>query len=106
MRGLDHIIAMRRSGFKPAYVALTDAAPMPELLDDVQYEAGDVPELHDLRALVGLFVVVEGRDARTVGRWSDAALKAGAFTVLACVHEVGREDSAVWTHRRLNGVDQ
>lgn len=99
MRGLDRIVSMRRQGFKPAYVAITDTPPLPGVLDDVQYEPTDVPELSDLRALIGLFVVVQGSDSAAVDRWAEAAMKAGAATVLSHVPEGG------WADRRLHGVD-
>lgn len=100
MRGLDHVIAMRRKGLKPTYVALSDTHQLQGWLGDVQIEPGDVPELLDLRALVGLFVVVQGRDGESVNRWADAAFKAGASTVIA------KADGQAWQHLRLMGVDQ
>ena len=100
MRGLDRIVSMRRQGLRPGYVALTDAPQLPGVLDDVQIESSDVPELLDLRALFGLFVVIQGSDATAVTRWADAAMKAGASTVLSQSPQAG------WTDHRLYGVDQ
>jgi hypothetical protein len=99
MRGLDRIVSMRRQGFRPGYVAITDTPQLPGVLDDCQMEPSDVPELLDLRALFGLFVVIQGNDSAAVSRWADAAMKAGASTVLS-------QDQNGWTDHRLYGVDQ
>lgn len=99
MKGLDRIESLRRSGLKPAYVAITDTPPMPGLLDDAQYELKDVPEFFDLRVLVGLLVVIQGDDQGLVDRWARAAMKAGASTVLA-------QSGDKWENYRLQGIDQ
>lgn len=71
MKGHQPIIAMRRSGRKPAFVTLTD--------HDVRWLSGltvsvlgDTPELLDLRFLVGTTVLVEGPDQARVDRIFEA----------------------------------
>jgi len=100
MRGLDQVVEARRKGMKPPYVALSDTHQLEGWLGDIRIELTDVPELLDLRALVDLFVVVQGKDGDAVSRWADAAVKAGASTVIA------KADGAPWRHLRLMGVDQ
>jgi len=89
MRDFDQIAQMRRKGWRPLHVTMTDQ-PTPageqwwawaELLPFplVQLEQGDQPEMLDLRALVGLPVLVDfpGRP-RFAQRVADACTRCGA----------------------------
>jgi hypothetical protein len=64
----------------------------------IQYEPRDVPELFDLRALIGLFVAILGPDNELTARWAKAACKAGASTVMTINGKQSRDF-------RLYGVD-
>lgn len=106
MRGLDYIAQMRRLGFKPSYVTLQPLSYEKELLPLwVKYEPGDMPETHDLRPFVGLFVTVMGDDAELVDRWVKAAMKAGAHTVMSHLYTDPVKASEVWREHRLYGLD-
>ena len=99
MRGLDRVISMRRSGFKPACVTLEpDCQSLVVLQTWVQYEKKDVPELFDLRPLVGLLVAVIDDDEGLAKRWAQAACRAGASTVTAIFGKQSHDF-------RINGVD-
>jgi hypothetical protein len=107
MRGLDYIRAMRRKGFKPACVNLTNLPYDRELLPAwPQYEPVDAPETEDLRALFGMFVVVMGTDADLVDRWCKAAMSAGASTVIAMTYEADNPENFQYRDYRLYGSDQ
>jgi len=107
MRGLDYIATMRRDGYKPAHIVLSEERYDQDDEFWVQYEVGDSPETHDLRVLVGMIVSVMGPDPAIVKRWCTAVLKAGAKTVLGCqCIGSGEKMKSVWTDYRINGVDQ
>lgn len=103
MRTLEPIAALRRKGYKPAHVVLTDTRTQLDCY--VHYERNEAPELVDLRPLIGLFVTVEGTDAQMVERWAKAAMQAQANTVLSMVYERRGDDiKARWTDYRVNGI--
>lgn len=91
MRGHDPILTMRRNGSRPSHVTLAvhsgkayDWWTTPELLafPEVQIEPADVPELLDLRFLVGLPVVLDvGTESHRMDRLMAAVLAAGASRV-------------------------
>lgn len=98
MRGLDRIAALRRRGLRPVDVVIEPLHPCDiELGDWIQYEPADIPELVDLRPLVGLWVSVMG-DGEMAERWAMAACKAGASDVVTVGKSSGRE-------LRRNGID-
>lgn len=69
MTGHEHILALRRSGYRPACVWVDDMAH--RWTDDgmtVSLSPSDTPELLDWRFLKGLTVVVAGTDAARVAR--------------------------------------
>ena len=65
MTGQDQILALRRSGRAPVTVWLTDERGAPHDGSTVYVAPDDVPELFDLRFLVGLTVLVDGPQTRT-----------------------------------------
>lgn len=71
MTGDRELLAMRRSGRKPAYVWVSDF-PDTTLDGFTVRVAGDSPELLDLRFLVGTTVIVEGGDSARVERLAKA----------------------------------
>lgn len=87
MKGHRELIAMRRQGFKPAAVWISDdRCPIdwarwgdhPQIC-----VAGDTPELEDFRFLVGIeLVMVDGCDAQRVDRIAKAC-KVHAKRVIA-----------------------
>lgn len=110
MRGQDAIIAMRQRGKKPALVfldLLRDHAPMPAWRDwpevspaipTVWVQDDDTPERLDLRFVIGLSVVISGRDAGRVESLKQAAIDAGAQRVIAAtltLDESGQEHRVV-----------
>ena len=102
MRGLPEIAKARRSGFKPSPIWLTPKAHWGS--QEVVYEPGDVPELVDLRPLVGCLVMVDGKDQETVERWCAAVLAAGARSVAGTVFD--KFCRIAWTKNyRVEGVD-
>lgn len=68
MTGQDQIIALRRKGFAPRYVWVSDRPAA--FLDGatVRLSPQDVPEQQDWRFLVGLTAIVEGAQADRVAR--------------------------------------
>lgn len=103
MRGHESLLKIRRNGMRPAHVTLhahggkaypwwatRELLPFPE----VQIEPDDVPELLDLRFLVGLPVVVDaGTEPHRLARLARlvaAAEAAGALRVYTV------EGGAVW----------
>jgi hypothetical protein len=93
MRHMQHLLTMRRSGARPAHVRLTDQrGPLgdawwqhPELhrFAELEIEPSDSPPVADLRALVGLPVLVDVTDPERCMRWAEAAVAAGAKPVIA-----------------------
>jgi hypothetical protein len=101
MRGLDYVEALRRKRLQPALVILDVIAYEADVTPNwLQIEARDVPELLDLRVLVGLTVAVSLPTNDECERWVRAVMAAGAETVLVSPH-VGEPGI-----RRLGGVDQ
>lgn len=92
MRGHLALLAMRRSGKRPAFITFTDSSmpfrwdQRPESLPypDVEIEADDSPELIDIRFVVGLPVVVSIGDEQRMRRVVLAAERAGASRVYGC----------------------
>ena len=83
MTGQHEISQMRREGFAPAFVWVSDFATA--TLDGMTVRvAGDVPELEDFRFLVGLTALVEGPDSKRVERIA-ACCKKHAKRVIASV---------------------
>ena len=82
MTGQDQIIALRRKGFAPRYVWVSDRPTA--LLDGatVRLNPQDVPEQQDWRFLVGLTAIVEGAQADRVARIA-AAVQPIARRVIA-----------------------
>lgn len=90
MRGQEHIVSMRLSGYKPAGVYLWD---MPVRIDGPQWAedfrlmdvctAGDNVEAMDLRFVVGIPVTVFGDDVKRVRGIAGACRAAGAERVVA-----------------------
>ena len=68
MTGQDQIIALRRKGFAPRYVWVSDRPTA--FLDGatVRLNPQDVPEQQDWRFLVGLTALVDGPQADRVAR--------------------------------------
>lgn len=92
MTGHERILALRRSGQKPAYVWVSDFADA--TLDGVTVRVhGDMPEMLDLRFLVGVTAIVQGDTAKRVERIAKACQKHAA-RVIASVHE-GRRFTSV-----------
>jgi hypothetical protein len=73
--GQDQIIALRRRGFAPRYVWVSDRST-------VRLSPQDVPEQQDWRFLVGLTAIVEGAQADRVARIA-AAVQPIARRVIA-----------------------
>lgn len=83
MNGARELFAMRRAGYKPAFVWVSDF-PGP-LIDSVTVRLNDeTPELCDFRFLVGVVAIVEGADASRVARIAKAC-SAHARRVIASV---------------------
>ena len=82
MTGQDQIIALRRKGFAPRFVWVSDRPTA--LLDGatVRLNPQDVPEQQDWRFLVGLTALVEGAQADRVARIA-AAVQPIARRVIA-----------------------
>lgn len=83
MRGHQPIIAMRRAGYTPDVVWVSDF-DFVKPGDATVCVAGDTPELEDFRFLVGLTAIVDGHDAKRVERIA-AACKRHAKRVIASV---------------------
>lgn len=96
MRGHEHLLVMRRSGKAPAHITLLAAPgkawpwwlyPEQQPYPEVQVEPNDVPELLDLRFVVGLPVVVTCTDdVPRMKRLVLAAEAAGARPVVGFCH--------------------
>lgn len=108
MKGLDRIASIRRRGFRPPCVTMWKYRPCQ--VDDetwIYWEARDIPELIDLRPLIGLFVTVMA-DGEEGARWAKAAMKAGASTVIsigAGYERVGAKYVPISIDYRINGQD-
>lgn len=90
MRGHEHIVSMRLSGFKPAGVYLWDIPVTisgPQWVEDLAFmdvcTAGDVVGALDLRFVVGLPVTVLGDDVKRVRDIAGACRAAGAERIVA-----------------------
>ena len=84
MTGHDEIRAMRRAGFKPDFVWISDFANCTMDGKTVRV-CNDVPELLDLRFLVGITAIVEGDNPVRVDRIAKAC-SAQAARVIASTH--------------------
>lgn len=108
MRGLDDIIAIRRSGMKPDFVSL-DLPGIGQssgllMAGQVLVEEADQPERADLRALVGLRVLVMALSGcfDAAEAWARAVCRAGAADVgIAFLSLDSGLDGPVWI--RVNG---
>lgn len=108
MKGMDRLLAMRRQGVRPPAVVLCDGRYESDLLPNwIEYQASDVPELTDLRGLIGMIVSIHGKDEELVKRWASAAMNAQAATVLTMIYSWrGEAFKAQHGALRVNGVDQ
>lgn len=88
MNGHRELIAMRRSGFKPAFVFVNDYPCDTNWAKWGDHPtvcvSGDTPELEDYRFLVGTTVILAGFDATRIERFSKAC-EAHAKRVIATV---------------------
>lgn len=86
MNGHTDLIAMRRSGQKPAYVWVNDYPCKTDWAKWGEHPtvcvAGDTPELLDLRFLVGTTVILTGFDSDRTDRIANAC-SAHAARVIA-----------------------
>lgn len=86
MRGLDRLIAIRRSGMKPAgLVKVATDSDCYAYEGWVVCDSADTPEKVDLRPFVGLSVLVSGATFDTVDAWARAIASAGAKNVAVLV---------------------
>jgi len=87
MTGHEPIIAMRRAGNSPSHVWVTRHLDQLPNFPMVFIAPGDVPELLDLRFLVGLTALVEGPDDDPmVPRLAAACAKVARRTVCSVGH--------------------
>lgn len=92
MTGHDRILALRRSGFRTPYIWVSDFSDA--MLDGLTVRVhGDMPEMLDLRFLVGVTAIVQGNTPKRVERIAKACQKHAA-RVIASVHE-GRKFTSV-----------
>lgn len=82
MTGQDQILVLRRGGRAPVTVWLTDERGAPLDGSTVYVAPDDVPELLDLRFLVGLTVLVDGDTDARVDRLTRACVAAKARRVV------------------------
>lgn len=89
MKGIDGLIALRRRGMSPvaACVYIDPSPSMAKAMDDgtgewVLVGSDEDPNRLDLRAFVGLPVVVHGNDAEPIKRFCAALMKADPLWVL------------------------
>ncbi len=100
MKGMDYIISLRENRLQPALVILDTRPYESDLTPDwLQVEPHDVPELIDLRPLVGLTVAIAMPTAEECEPWVKAVMAADADTVLVSPHD------GPTSTRRLVGVD-
>lgn len=90
MRGHDHIVKLRKSGFRPSSVFLWDCPvqiEQPAWIEDLRFMEvcthGDSIGSLDLRFLVGLPVTVIGDDQTRVQQIASQCRKAGAENIVA-----------------------
>lgn len=120
MRGQDGIIAMRQRGKRPAIVYLDterdhstlkawqDWPNVSPAIATVWVQPEDVPHRLDLRFLVGLVVLVTGRDTMRVRAVELAAMYAGAERVIAAEVQPDANPDKPWSctdvrDTRVNG---
>lgn len=88
MNGHRDLIAMRRAGFKPAFVFVNDFPCQTDWAKWGDHPTvsvdGDTPELEDFRFLVGVTAIVAGFDAERVQRIAQSC-QAHAKRVVASV---------------------
>ena len=104
MKGADALIAMRRSGMRPALVNVHTDAPQDRVMrfvrdagraDVLEIAPGEALNRLDLRCVVDCSVVVGGSDAERVAAVGRACAAAGARQVIAFHHQIrGRGDYA------------
>lgn len=105
MRGHQPIIAMRRRRICPAIVFIDtdydalrcwrDWPSVDASVAEVQIDPGDIPELLDLRWLVGLKVIVTGSDPQRVAAMDKACREHQARRVIAAVVDPAKPVSAM-----------
>lgn len=101
MNGHQPILALRRSGRKPAFVWVSDLEKTH--LDGLTVcVAGDTPELLDLRFLVGVTALVEGQDGNRVQRIATACQKFASRVVASVVHQVNEHR---WETKSITDTD-
>ena len=110
MRGMDRLIEVRRRGLKPPVLLLSMAGMSSGIVHEgeIVREDSDSPTKTDLRALVGLTVVVIGRPFGGFDQaegWARAACRAGAANVALefPTPEAHPDDGPIWIRR--NGED-
>lgn len=97
MRGHQLLSDVRRAGFAPHQVNVdldVPRLPLAHFADmaragfaQLQVEPADAVHRLDLRCVVGLVVLVSGRDAERVANVAAACVAAGAERVIATTHE-------------------
>jgi hypothetical protein len=85
MTGHEPLIAMRRNGFKPAFVWLSEAGFTPST-HEVHIAKTDIPEALDLRFLVGVTVLAESQNRERLGQILKACMEAKARRVIASLY--------------------
>lgn len=103
MRGLNELIAMRKRGLKPSMVYV-EMLPMNDFAKKLARRPGRYADIHmgqpdvknvttlDLRALLGLSVMVNGPDDASTEKVARACLNAGAATVQAFFFDLTRPE--------------
>ena len=113
MRGMDQLIALRMRRHKPdaVLVLLHERATVASGSESVLIPAeSESPTRADLRALLGLSVVVCGspEQAELAGSWARAAERAGAFVVKAYATDSHRlrDKTPVYVGGDLAAIDR
>lgn len=103
MRGIENLIAMRKAGMKPAFVWV-EMLPMQQWTKKLTQSVSRHVDIHmgqpdidrvttiDLRALVGLNVLVNGPANDSTEKVAMACLNAGAKTVQAFFYDLSRHE--------------
>jgi hypothetical protein len=115
MRGLQHLVAMRRSGYRPN-VAFIDCDAGPKALPawaqwqhlnpdmaDIEIEPADALLRIDWRPFVGMLVHVSGTSEARVRGVKDRLIEAGAKRVIYTLHQqIGQDEwiafKTVWVY--------
>lgn len=86
MRGLDRLLRLRRDGLRPQDPVKFDTDPTSrEYAGWIVVDEGDKPAETDLRAMLGLDVIVSATAFATADKWAMAICKAGASSVAVYV---------------------